>query len=173
MAAHIGKVFENELTKVFNILKAKHLVAWHRLTDSAAAGNLVAAQPSDYLVGFPPGSQLLNDQRLVFLEAKASESYGGLKKAMVKAPQRGAIGSYRLVLGIPYLLLFWDAQAGNMELWDGIGVMRDTKININDRLAVWPNVGVINKLRHEVVAEHLVDHFRIPLSSDTLAKLRQ
>ena len=172
MAAHIGKVFENELTKVLKLLKETHLVGYHRLADTGAAGNMIASQPSDYLVALPPGSRSpLADQRMFFLEVKASEIETSLKKDMIRPSQRGAVGSFRVLLNIPYLILFWSSATGDMELWDGVAV-QDARINRAHRLAVWRNTGVINKLRTEAVAAMIVDHFAIPLASDTLKSSR-
>jgi hypothetical protein len=172
MAADIGKVFENEIQKVFKQLKTSHLVGCQRFSDSGAAGSVVAEQPADYLVGFPPGSQLRADQLLAFVEVKASEVHHTLGKAMVRPGQRGAISWYRYLLGIPYYILFWDTQHGVIQLWDGIAIHGDGRISKDHILAEWEGCGTVNRLRHEVVADHLVRHFQIPPAAVTLQKVR-
>lgn len=171
MSADIGKVFENEIRKVFAALKASHLLGCQRFSDSGAAGSLVAAQPSDYLVGFPPGSRLRCDQLMAFVEVKASEVHHTLGKSMVRPEQRKAINWFRKLLGIPYYILFWDSQMGVIQLWDGIAV-EDPRLDKRHMLAEWHNCGTINRLRHEVVAKYLVDHFQIPPAAVTLQKVR-
>lgn len=174
MAADIGKVFEKEVVKVFNLLKAQYLVGWHRLTDTGAAGSIVSAQPSDYILALPRGSSnLLDEQRLMFLEVKASEKHHTLGKAMVRPSQRGAIATFRKVLSVPYLILFWDAQLGVLQLWDGIAIASDTNINKRDMLAEWSDVGSINRLLTQRVVDHLVDYFHIPKMAYTLQLIRQ
>lgn len=173
MAASIGGVFETEIQKVFKQLKESHLVGWHRLSDSAAAGSIVAAQPSDYLLALPPGSvNLLDSQRLMFLEVKASEAKSTLGKDMVRPAQRGAIGHFRLLLDLPYLILFWDAERGTIQMWDGVAVQLDARISKLHMLAEWQGCGTVNRLRHDTVAQYLVDYFQIPSKADTLEKVR-
>lgn len=170
MAADIGKVFERELARVFKLLKADRLVGWHRLVDTGTSGGMVAEQPSDYLLALPPGCQnLLNGQRMMFVEAKASEKSSTLPKANVKSPQRAAIAHYRHILKLPYYILFWDTQSGCIELWDGAAITEAARLDKSCRLAVWPDCGVINKLRTEHVAACIVSYFVIPLGGDTLS----
>lgn len=172
MAASIGKVFEKEMVIVMRMLFEQRLFSYHRLTDTGAAGSIVAEQPSDYLIGLPPGSTgLLDSQRLAFLEVKASEEHSKLGKAMVRASQRRAIACFRHLLQIPYYILFWDAQNGVIQLWDGQAVMTD-RLEKAHMLASWEGVGVINKLRRQAVVDHLVDYFQIPPKADTLNKTR-
>lgn len=172
MAADIGKVFEREIQKVFAKLKASHLVGYQRFSDSGAAGSVVAEQPADYLVGFPPGSQLRANQLLAFVEVKASEVHHTLGKAMVRPGQRGAISWFRHLLGIPYYILFWDTQRGVIQLWDGIAIHGEARISKQHMLAEWEGCGSINRLRHDAVAAYLVEHFQIPPAAVTLEKVR-
>jgi hypothetical protein len=174
MAADIGKVFEGEMTEVFKQLKAQYLVGWHRLTDTGAAGSVVSAQPSDYILGLPPGAETgLDGQRMMFLEIKASEVHHKLAKAMVRPSQRGAIGTFRYMLGIPYFILFWDTQLGVLQLWDGIAIQGEKNIDKRHMLAQWEGIGCINKLITQRVVDHLVAYFHIPRSAVTLEKVRQ
>lgn len=173
MAASIGKVFEQEMAKVVKLMLETMAVGLVRFVDSAAAGSFVAAQPSDYLLGLPPGSQNLHDgQRLMFLEVKASEEHHKLGKAMVRPAQRGAIAKFRYLLNIPYYILFWDAQDGVIQLWDGIAIHGEGNIKKTMMLAEWHSVGSINRLKTQVVADHIAAYFHIPLIKDTLAKAR-
>jgi hypothetical protein len=173
MAASIGKVFEKEMGKVFDLLFAQRLVSYHRLTDTGAAGSIVAEQPSDYLLGLPAGCQNLHEgQRLCFLEVKASEEHSTMPKSAVRASQRGAIGRFRFLLEIPYYILFWDAQNGVLQLWDGLAVHDNARIDKQYLLATWDNIGVINRLQHQRVADLLVGYFHIPKRGDTLNKPR-
>lgn len=173
MAASIGKVFEKEMVEVFKMLFLQRLVSYHRLTDTGAAGSIVAEQPSDYLLGLPAQCQNLHEgQRLSFLEVKASEKYHSMPKDAVRPSQRGAIGRFRALLGIPYYILFWDAQDGVIQLWDGMAIHDNARIDKKFLLATWPNIGVINKLQRQRVVDHLVDYFRIPTYADTLNKSR-
>lgn len=159
--------------KVFKILFASTLAAHHRLADSGAAGTVIAEQPSDYLLGLPPGcSNLINGQRLCFIEVKASEVKHSMPKDAVRSSQRGAIGRFRALLGIPYFILFWDAQLGVIQLWDGMAIHDNDRIDKAYLLATWSDVGVINRLRHEVVATKITEYFQIPSSVITLNKAR-
>lgn len=172
MAASIGKVFEKEMVIVMRMLFDQRLFSYHRLTDTGAAGSIVAEQPSDYLIGLPPGSgNLLAGQRLAFLEVKASEEHHKLGKSMVRPAQRRAIACYRFLLDIPYYILFWDAQDGVIQLWDGQAVMSD-RLDKSLMLAEWSGIGVINKLQRQRVVDHLADYFQIPPKADTLHKAR-
>lgn len=172
MAADIGKVFENEMKKVFDVLKESHLVAVQRFSDTGAAGSVVAEQPSDYLVGLPEGCiNLHKGHRLMFLEVKASEKHATLQKAAVKPSQRGAVARFRYLLNIPYLILFWDTQRGVLQLWDGIAIMDDRLSKVH-MLAEWSDCGTINRLRRDFVAQRIIEYFQIPAKAVTLAKVR-
>lgn len=173
MAASIGKVFEREMAKVVKLMLETRAVGLVRFPDSAAAGTLISAQPSDYLLGLPPGSKnLLDGQRLAFLEVKASEEHHKLGKAMVRPAQRGAIAKFRYLLGVPYYILFWDAQDGVIQLWDGIAIHGEGNIKKSMMLAEWSGVGTINRLNTERVAGLIADYFHIPSIKDTLTKAR-
>ncbi|QYW06501.1 hypothetical protein uan_089 [Pseudomonas phage UAntarctica] len=173
MAASIGGVFEGEMGKVFKLLFEQRLVAHHRLADSKAAGTKIAEQPSDYLIGLPQGCRnLINGQRLCFLEAKASEKHSTMGKDAVRPVQRGAIARFRFLLGIPYYIIFWDSQLGAIQLWDGLAIHDNNRIDKTFLLATWRDVGVINRLRHQVVVDYIVDYFQIPKGVDTLNKTR-
>jgi hypothetical protein len=173
MAAHIGKVFEKEMVKVMKLLFEQRLVSYHRLTDTGAAGSVVAEQPSDYILGLPAACKNLHeDQRLCFLEVKASEKHSSMPKDAVRPSQRGAIARFRFLLGVPYYILFWDAQNGGMQLWDGLAVYDNARIDKKFLLASWENTGVINRLQHQRVADLLVDYFQIPKRGDTLHQPR-
>lgn len=173
MAASIGGVFEREMGKVFKLLFVQTLVAHHRLADSKAAGTKIAEQPSDYLLGLPPGcAHLISGQRLCFLEVKASEKDHTMGKDAVRPAQRGAIARFRHLLGIPYYIMFWDAQLGVIQLWDGLAVHDNHRIDKRYLLATWSDVGVINRLKYQNVVNHITAYFQIPNSVATLNKTR-
>lgn len=170
MAAEIGHVFEAEVRKVLDLLKTAHHVAFHRLADTKSAGAVIAEQPADYLVGLPRGSQLPGtDQRMFFLEAKASTEKTTLGKAAMQPAQRGAIARWRHLAQLPYLVLFWDSVGGTLQLWDGIKIMSDKNLKRSDALEEWVNCGMVTKLRTEYVAKLLVEYFEIPDGAATLA----
>lgn len=168
MAADIGKVFETELEDVFRVLKAAHLMAWHRFPDTHSAGGaqIIQPQPSDYLLGLPPGSwlpldKLQKDQRMVLFEAKASEKHTGLKKAAVRAEQRGFINVYSGLLHLPYLICHYSTVSGTMQVWDGRAIMND-RISEAEHLLFEFSAGVGRKLHRAKVAEALAGFFHLP-----------
>ena len=170
MAVDIGKIFEKELEKVFRSLKESHLMGWHRLPDtSSAGGHIIGEQPSDYLLALPPGSCSLNDQRLLFMEAKASEKHTGLTKAAMQPAQRGAVSFYRNMLQLPYLVFFYAADAGVIQIWDGSVVVAEERISKYTPLCVIEGAGSGIKLNLDVVQRELIDFFELPAKSKTLA----
>lgn len=171
MATDIGKIFEKEIQKVFRALRESHLLGWHRLADTGAAGgSIVAAQPSDYLLALPPGSKSpLGGQRLFFCEVKASEKKPALTKQAMQPAQRGAVSFYRELLGLPYLVLFYDAERGVLQVWDGSAVVQDEKINSRHLLAALECAGCGIRLNQERVGAFLVNFFEMPAAALTLA----
>lgn len=172
MATDIGKLFEKEMQGVFNALKESHLLGWHRLADSGTAGGFVQGQPSDYLVALPPGSRSpLDGQRLMFVEVKASEKNAALTRKAMQPSQRGAICYYRELLKLPYLVIFYDATAGCLQVWDGAAVPGEGRIDPRYCLARFDSAGYGAKLNKSAVAAFLVDWFQIPHKSGILANL--
>lgn len=171
MAVDIGKIFEKELEKVFRSLEESHVLAWHRFPDTGAAGgNILAEQPSDYLLGLPLGSVSPFGQRMMLAEAKASEKKASLSKAAMRPSQRRAICVYRMLLQLPYLVFFWDASSGVMQVWDGAGVVGEDRINPKFILFSADDVGSGLKLRTAVVAAHFVNWFQLPAKAETLKR---
>lgn len=170
MAQDIGKIFEKELEKVFRSLKESHLLGWHRLADtSAAGGSIINAQPSDYLLALPPGSRSpVDGQRLLFVEAKASEKHRSLTKGAMQPSQRGAVSLYRVMLQLPYLVLFWDAANGSLQVWDGAAAVDEARISDRYQLAEFNGVGAGIRLNTERVAEVLAGWFDLPGKAKTL-----
>lgn len=117
----IGKDFERMVEGVFDSLQQSHGFRYHKFVDSHAAGNLVASQPSDYLVAL--GSQM------AFVEAKASVVETKLQKAMIRPAQRGAAMMYGQMLGVPYYLLFYSEMTQRVSLYNGAEVMRGSRVN--------------------------------------------
>lgn len=171
MATDIGKLVEKELETVFRALKESHLLGWHRLPDThSAGGQLIGEQPSDYLVALPPGSHSpLNDQRLLFVELKASEKYTSFNKSMMQPAQRGAVNLYRLVLQLPYLILFYSAKSGTLQVWDGEVAVSETRIDKLSPIIAFENVGEGARLNEQAFSKALSDLFQLPPKSKTLA----
>lgn len=117
----IGKDFERMVEGVFDSLQRYHGFRYHKFVDSHAAGNLVASQPSDYLVAL--GSQM------AFVEAKASAVETKLQKAMIRPAQRGAALMYGQMLGVPYYILVYSEVTQKVILYDGAEVMRGSRVN--------------------------------------------
>lgn len=107
----IGKSFEKTLESVFSSLQKTHAFRAHKLVDSHAAGNIVASQPSDYLIG--------TYQKLFYLEAKASSKNLRMTRAALQPAQRGAIMNYAQVMRIPYFILFHAERTGTVHILDG------------------------------------------------------
>ena len=172
MATDIGKIFEKEIQKVFRALRESHLLGWHRLADTGAAGgSIVAAQPSDYLLALPAGARSpLAGQRLFFCEVKASEKNSTLTKQAMQPAQRGAISFYRELLKLPYLVLFYDAERGVIQVWDGAAVVQEERISKSYLLASIENAGHGIKLNADVVSRGLADYFALPSMATTLAR---
>lgn len=168
MAADIGKIFERELQAVLRSLKESHLLGWHRLTDTGAAGSIVQAQPSDYLIALPFGSRGLFGQRLIFMEAKASLKKRSLTKQAMQPAQRGAIQFYRELLRLPYLVFFYAAERGALQIWDGAAVVQEEKINQEYLLTELEDAGFGMKLNKDKVANHLAEFFELPCKTETL-----
>lgn len=170
MATDCGKLFEKELEKAFRRLRQYHLVGWHRLTDtSAARGVTVGQQPSDYLLALPEGSRSpLGGQRLFFVEAKASEKYSSLTKSMMEPSQRGAIKFYRELLHLPYLVLFYSSVTGDLQVWDGAEVTKDTRIDKLSPLTTLRGVGTGMAINHSSIADHLLSFFAVPAKTEII-----
>ena len=176
MATDIGKIFEGELQKVFARLRESHLLGWHKLSDtSAARGVVVGAQPSDYILTMPPtsvpmlGAPELSSQRMLFLEAKASESKPALTRAAMKPAQRGAIMFHRQLLKIPYLVIFYAAGSGELQVWDGLAMDGTGTLDKKFLLARCERAGSGVKLNLDRVSDFFVQQFNLPEKSVTLA----
>ena len=168
MATDIGKVFEDELEKVFKSLKASHLMGSHRLPDThSAGGNILQPQPSDYLIGLPPGASVpsagrgTNPQRLIFFEAKASEKHKSLQKSAVRPEQRGFIHFYTGMLQIPYIICHYSAVNGMMQFWNGASVM-DARLDKGQHLLTEFKAGSARKLDIDKCALTFIEFFSLP-----------
>lgn len=171
MATDIGKLIEKELEKVFRSLKESHLLGWHRFPDTTSAGgHIIGEQPSDYLLALPPGSACIQGgQRLLFVELKSSEKSTTLTKSALQPAQRGAIQFYRNLLQLPYIVLFYSAKTGTLQVWDGSLVVSEERINTLSPYRVFERVGSGAKLDQRAVTSALVDLFELPPKSKTLA----
>ena len=122
----IGKSFEKTLESVFSSLQKTHAFRAHKLVDSHAAGNIVASQPSDYLIGAY--------QQLFYLEAKASSKNKRMTRSALQPAQRGAILNYGQVLQIPYYILFYSEVSGTVHILDGAKIMAGPRTIYPDAL---------------------------------------
>lgn len=167
MSADIGDVFEKQLEDVLRSLNNSHLVQWHAFPDRKRSnGGAIANQPSDYLLGLPEGSA--PDQRCMFLEAKASDKHQSLRKDMVRSGQRGFINTWGGLLDLNYLIIFYSAQSGTLELWDGQCVTRPRLSKEHHLLDQLKGAGSGRELNKEKVADFLVKHFDLPPKGVTL-----
>lgn len=123
----IGKSFEKALESVFSSLQKTHAFRAHKLVDSHAAGNIVASQPSDYLIG--------TYQKLFYLEAKASSKNLRMTRSALQPAQRGAILNYAQVMQIPYYILFYAEQTETVHIIDGALFMAG-KRNVYDNALI-------------------------------------
>lgn len=176
MSADIGKIFEKQLERqVLEPLNKARLVEWHRFVDSHTAGNIVLPQPSDYLLGLPPGSSTLKgcNQRVVFFEAKASDKHETLQKSAVSSDQRGAIQRWRMLLDVPYLVIFYSAAANAVEIWDGKSIIEGSRLKKDSRLVRVEKAGAGRRINEFVFGETLIDFFNIPKAAETVRRYRK
>ncbi len=109
----LGYEFEASVQDALKNLQAKHPLFWHRFLDSKSAGRLVAAQPSDFLVG-----SLYTPMHL--LEAKASCEKQSLASctSYIRPSQVGMHKKWHRA-GKPSLFIFYCEIDNRVELWDG------------------------------------------------------
>jgi hypothetical protein len=107
------KILETEIEDHLKAYQRLHPIFYHRFPDSRAAGNLIADQPSDFLVADKRG--------MILLEAKFSEVHDSLRSSFSGAVSPGQIASARLAhrAGQRYLFLFYSSSSGFFELWPG------------------------------------------------------
>lgn len=118
----IGKDFEKTLESVFSSLQKTNGLRFHKFVDSHAAGNIVASQPSDYLVGFY--------QKLILVEAKSSATKTNFTRSALRPAQKGAALFYGQLLDIPYVILFHSEKTGMVSYIDGAAAMAGDRINL-------------------------------------------
>lgn len=168
MSTDVGKVFEAELENVFRLLDDSHLLAWHRFPDThSAGGNGIQPQPSDYLLGLPPGASIpsktrgVNVNRSIFFEAKASEKHRSLQKKAIRSEQRGFIHRYSGLLHLPYLVCHYSTLTGNIQIWDGLAIT-ESRLNQDKHLLAEFSAGTGRKLNKERCALAFVEIFSLP-----------
>jgi len=110
----LGAEFENTVKDILKELQAKHPLFWHPFADSKAAGRLIAAQPSDFLVGTAIAGMTL-------LEVKASCEKPSLTKCYKSHIRPSQVGMAKkwIRAGHPSLFLFYCEIDATVELWDG------------------------------------------------------
>jgi hypothetical protein len=121
--AEQGNEFEVFLRNTFSSLKKTYGLSYHRFVDTRAAGNVVASQPSDFLVGV--------DGTLFYVEAKTSVEEN-FSRSMLRPHQRKAILFDSKLLNIPYWILFWSVTDQRVSVIDGVKAMEGTRINIEN-----------------------------------------
>lgn len=136
----IGKDFEKALESVFSALSKTHAFKVHKFVDSHAAGNIVASQPSDYLIGAA--------EMLFFCEAKASTKQKRFQRSMLRPAQRGAIIHYSIGMMIPYYVLF--LHKDEVHCLSGSEAMKGSRIRYKESLLFTCGI--------EVLEAHLI-HF--------------
>jgi hypothetical protein len=108
------KGLEDAIANYMKSLQRAYPIFFHRFPDSRAAGNLIAEQPSDFLI-------CSKGQGATFLEAKFSEVHDTLRASFSGSVTAGQLASARLVhrAGQRYLILFHSSCANRFELWPG------------------------------------------------------
>lgn len=168
MSADIGDIFEDQLQVVMDRLKAEYLMQWHAFPDHKRSnGGATGTQPSDYLVGMPEGCN--QGQRMMFWEAKASDKYKTLQKSLVKPSQRGYIHRWNGLCNLPYLIVFYSAPAGALELWNGQAITAGKSgIDKSQRLVRFDGVGSGRLLDADMTARKLASFFNLPPMQQTV-----
>lgn len=89
-------------------------IAWHRLVDTKAAGNIVARQPSDFIACMGGKATLI--------EAKFSEAHDSLRSCFSDAVKAHQLASARIWTraGADYIILFYSSLSGITEVWSGL-----------------------------------------------------
>jgi len=106
-------------------------IAWHRLVDTKAAGNIVARQPSDFIACMGGKATLI--------EAKFSEAHDSLRSCFSNAVKSHQLASARIWTraGARYVVLFHSSLSGITECWDGLYLAecksRGAKLSFDDR----------------------------------------
>lgn len=165
MSSDIGDVFEQQLEKVFKKLNNDHLLQWHAFPDTKRSnGGAISSQPSDYLLGVPVGSCV--EQRMMFVEAKASDNHKSLRKSAVQPSQRGFIHRWRKMLDLPYYIIHYSAVGGTLQVWDGMA-LSENRLNRDYLLGTW-EVGAGRQMDIDLAAEALKQFFVLPDKSETV-----
>jgi hypothetical protein len=113
----IGKDFEKFVDPIFRALMLEMPLYWSRLTDSAAAGNLIGAKEGDFELTFPLGPR---GHSLAFtVECKASAVHASLASCYKDAIRSGQAGKMRLRVrgGFYGVYLFYSVENEEIEVW--------------------------------------------------------
>lgn len=171
MSADIGGIFEEQLEKTFQILNNDCLLQWHAFPDTKRSnGGAISTQPSDYLVGLPLGCNV--EQRMMFVEAKASDKHKSLQKSSVRPGQRGFIHRWRMLLDLPYFILHYSSVTGELQLWDGKGIAVGNRPSKNFLLGSW-KVGAGREMDSAEAAEALKRFYALPPKHEAVKLYRQ
>lgn len=170
MAADVGDVWEDALEEAFKLLNNECLMQWHAFPDTKrSGGGAISNQPSDYLVGLPIGSD--SEQRMMFVEAKASEKHNKLQKAAIRPGQRGFIHRWRMMLQLPYYIFFYSTVSGELQIWDGAGAAGN-RLKAEHKLAAW-KVGAGREVDARLAADHIKRFFDLPDKSKAVESYRR
>lgn len=136
---HDWRKLEEKIQEHCKARMARHAVFYHRFSDTRAAGNIIAAQPSDFLV-------LPQMGRTTFLEAKFSEVHESLRSCFADAVDVQQLASARLVVRAhrEYLILFYSGVSQRTELWPGIYCAecraQGKRLELDKRITVGPSL---------------------------------
>ena len=109
----LGSWFEGHVQEELAYFQECKPLMFHRFPDSKAAGNLIAVQPSDYLVGTPLDAFLL--------ECKASKTHESLKGCLASNVTKEQAVKHFLWHRCKHssLFVFISVKTGMVEMWNG------------------------------------------------------
>jgi len=116
-----------------------------RITDSAAAGNLIGRTPADFYV--------LHSSRFCYIEAKFSSTIESLRAGFANMVKSHQLASARLSAraGGNYWIIFYSSLSRRFELWDGLYCAnqrsRGTPLSHQERLMSSSNLDdILNRI---------------------------
>lgn len=102
-----GKITEALMKYVFKTIAQDCRFDWHRMTDSYAAGNMVASQPCDFLIE--------TDNGIFYLEVKSSRTTSRFVPSMLTPSQSRASYMQRW-FNRPYWIVFHDMRRNQFDV---------------------------------------------------------
>lgn len=118
----VGYEFEDRLKSVFTEIKKRHPFDFHRFTDSKAAGRIIQAQLSDFMISYKDDKSC---NHVIILEAKASEEVESLRSCASSHILPQQIGKHKTWLrsGGSGMFMFYCEMTGEVEVWDSKDVV--------------------------------------------------